>query len=171
VPVLSFDVDRDDWPVPADFPGIRLVFWRKPNLRELEHMTTIKTLIMTICMTGLFSAAALAQSATPPRINAADAKNHHDETVTVCGKVVDTKVSKYGIGGRGKPVNFDLDQPEPNPVFFFTTFGTETGGPDEAIAAYKGKNVCVTGKVAAAASLTFILAADRTQIKVQADSK
>jgi hypothetical protein len=134
-------------------------------------MTTIKTLIMTICMTGLFSAAALAQNATPPRINAADAKNHHDETVTVCGKVVDTKVSKYGIGGRGKPVNFDLDQPEPNPVFFFTAFGTETGGPDEAIAAYKGKNVCVTGKVSAAAALTFILATDRTQIKVQADSK
>jgi hypothetical protein len=133
-------------------------------------MTTIKTLIVTISMAGL-SALALAQSSAPPRVSPADAKNHRDETVTVCGKVVDTKVSRYGLAGHGKPVNFDLDQPEPNPVFFFTTFGTAAGGPEEAVAAYNGKNVCVTGKVSTAASLTFIMAADRTQIKVQPQAK
>ena len=55
----------------------------------------MKTLIVTLCMAGL-SALAFAQNATapPPRITAADAKSHHDETVTVCGKVVDTKSSQ-----------------------------------------------------------------------------
>lgn len=128
----------------------------------------MKILRVMICMTGL-SAAAFAQSATPPRITAADAKNHAGETVTVCGKVVDNKVSKYGLGGRGKPVTFDLDQPEPNPVFYFLTFGTKAGGPEEAIAAYKDKNVCVTGKIEVANSGPFILAADRTQIKTEKD--
>jgi hypothetical protein len=133
-------------------------------------MKTIKFFFTMMCMTGL-SAAAFAQSATPQKIAAADAKNHRDETVVVCGKVTDTKVSKYGLAGRGKPVNFDVDSSEPSPVFFFTTFGTEAGGADEAIAAYKGKNVCVTGKISVIANTPFIMAADRTQIKVQAEGK
>jgi hypothetical protein len=130
----------------------------------------MKTLIVMMCIAGL-SALAFAQNATPPRITAADAKNHLGETVTVCGKVVDTKIAKNGLAGHGKPVTFDLDQPEPNPVFYFVTFGAQPGGPQEAIAAYQGKRVCVTGKIAFAAAVPFILAADRSQIKPQAEGK
>lgn len=119
-------------------------------------------------MTGLLPLA-FAQSAEPPRVAPADAKNHVGETVTICGKVVDTKIGKYGIPKHGKPVNLDLDQPEPNPIFFIATFGTEAGGPQEAITAYKDKNVCVTGKISEASSRPYIMAADRTQIKPQAD--
>jgi len=78
-------------------------------------MTNMNALIVMMCMTGL-SPLAFAQSATPPRIAASEAKKHAGETVTVCGKVVDTKIPKYGLAGRGKPVTFDLDQPEPNPT-------------------------------------------------------
>ena len=109
-------------------------------------MTNMNALIVMMCMTGL-SPLALAQSATPPRIAASEAKKHAGETVTVCGKVVDTKIPKYGLAGRGKPVTFDLDQPEPKPVFFFVAFGSQAGGPKEAVAAYEGKRVCVTGKI------------------------
>jgi hypothetical protein len=132
----------------------------------------MKTLILMICLTGL-SALALAQNApaTPPRITAADAKSHSGETVTVCGKVVDTKVPRYGIAGRGKPVSFDLDQPEPNPVFYFVAFGSKPEGPKEAVAAYQGKRVCVTGEINMSAAVPFILAADRSQIKPQAENK
>jgi hypothetical protein len=135
----------------------------------LEYMKKIRTFLTMMSVS--ISVAAFGQGATPARVAPADAKNHMDEVVTVCGKVVDTKVSKYGLAGHGKPVNFDIDQPEPNPVFFFTTFGSEAGGPNEVIAAYKDKNVCVTGKVSSAASMTFIMAADRKQIKVQPDAK
>jgi hypothetical protein len=132
-------------------------------------MTNMKTLIVVLC-TAL-PTFALAESAAPPRISPSDAKSHIGETVTVCGKVVDTKVSKYGIGGHGKPVNFDIDQPEPNPVFYFVTFGSQTGGPQEAIAAYQGKRVCVTGKISTVSDAPYIMAADRSQIKPQADDK
>jgi hypothetical protein len=132
-------------------------------------MTIIRTLIVMMCMT-VVSALAFAQSAPPPpRITPAEAKSRAGDTVTVCGKVVDTKVSRYGLAGRGKPVTFDLDQPEPNPVFYFVTFGTT--GPEEAIAAYKGKSVCVTGKITVQAGVPYIMAADRAQIKVPAESK
>jgi hypothetical protein len=132
----------------------------------------MKTLILMICLTGL-SALALAQNApaTPPRITAADAKSHSGETVTVCGKVVDTNGPRYGIAGRGKPVTFDLDQPEPNPVFYFVAFGSKPEGPKEAVAAYQGKRVCVTGEINMSAAVPFILAADRSQIKPQAENK
>jgi hypothetical protein len=145
-------------------------------------MTSIRTLIVTVCLASL-SALAVAQSASsapstpstpspaPPRVTPADAKNHRGETVTVCGKVVDTKTSKYGIGGHGKPVIFDIDQPEPNPVFYFVTFGTQPAGPQEAVAAYQGKSVCVTGKITVAATTPYIMADDRSKIKLQAESK
>jgi hypothetical protein len=132
-------------------------------------MTIIRTLIVMMCMT-VVSALAFAQSAPPPpRITPTEAKSRAGDTATVCGKVVDTKVSRYGLAGRGKPVTFDLDQPEPNPVFYFVTFGTT--GPEEAIAAYKGKSVCVTGKITVQAGVPYIMAADRAQIKVPAESK
>jgi len=140
-------------------------------------MNVMKTVMVRMCMASL-SALAFAQpaqpapTAPPVRISAADAKKHIGETVTVCGKVVDTKVPKYGLSGHGKPVWFDLDQPEPNPVFFFFTFGTKDGGPQEAIDAYKGKNVCVTGIISQpAGNPPCIFIADRSTIKVEPDAK
>src|ERR1700676_5220731 len=133
-------------------------------------MTNMKTLIVMMCLTGL-SPLAFAQSATPPRIAASEAKKHAGETVTVCGKVVDTKIPKYGLAGRGKPVTFDLDQPEPNPVFYFVAFGSKPEGPKEAVAAYQGKRVCVTGEINMSPAVPFILAADRAQIKPQPQNK
>lgn len=129
----------------------------------------LKWAISSIITLGL-SAFTLAQGAAPANVAPADAKNHVGETVTICGKVVDAKINKYGIPDHGKPVMFDLDQPEPDPVFYFVTFGTKDGGPDEAIAAYKGKSVCVTGKITLASGKPYIMAADRTTIKVKAES-
>jgi len=124
-----------------------------------------KTLIAVMC---LMACVAVAQNAQPPHVAPVDTKNHIGETATVCGKVVDATISKYGIGGRGKPVTFDIDQPQPNQVFYFVAFGTQAGGPDEAVSAYQGKHVCVTGKISSAASGPYILAADRSQIKTDA---
>lgn len=137
-------------------------------------MTSIRTLIVMMCMAILspLAGAQTAPEAAPARVTPADAKNHIGEKATVCGKVVDTKISKYGIGGRGKPVTFDLDQPEPNPLFYFVAFGDKSGGAEEAIAAYKGKQVCVTGKIAAAPNGSpMIMAADRSQVKTPAENK
>ena len=58
-------------------------------------MTNRKTLIVMFCIAGLLPLAT-AQSATPPRITSAEVKNHPGETVIVCGKVVDSKIFRYG---------------------------------------------------------------------------
>jgi len=135
----------------------------------MTTMKTIRTLIVITCVTGL-SALALAQSATPPRIAASDTSKHAGESATVCGKVVDIQVDKYGIAGRGKPVKFYLDQAEPH-VFFFVTFGTKDGGPEEAVAVYQGKRVCVTGKIKMMADVPYIMVVDRSLIKPQVENK
>ncbi len=136
-----------------------------------SNMTNSQTFIVTMCIAGLLPLAAAAQSATPPRITSAEAKNHAGETVMVCGRVVDSRTSRYALAGHGKPVTFYLDQPEPHPVFSFVTFGSESGtNPQEAQAAYQGKRVCVTGKITGAA-VPYIMAADRSQIKIQPEDK
>jgi len=129
-------------------------------------MTTMKTLFAMLCIAAL-APVVLAEDAAPKRVSPTDVKNHVGENAIVCGKVVDTKISKYGLAGRGKPVSFDIDQPEPSPIFYFVAFGDKEVGPQEAIDAYKGKQVCVTGKIAVPPSgPPFILAADRSQIKL-----
>jgi hypothetical protein len=116
-----------------------------------------------------WAAVVVAQTAPPPRVAPTDVKNHVGTQTTVCGKVVDAKVPKYGLSGRGKPVTFYIDQAEPNPLFYFITFGSQEGGPQEAVAAYQGKRVCVTGKIdmVPTGGTPFILAADRSQIKTE----
>lgn len=132
-------------------------------------MTNRKALIVMFCMAGLLPLAA--QSAPPPRITSSEVKNHAGETVIVCGKVVDSKIFRYGLAGHGKPVTFYLDEPGPHPAFSFVTFGSESGtNPEEAQTAYQGKRVCVTGKITMAA-VPYIMAADRSQIKIQPNEK
>lgn len=127
-------------------------------------------MIVTMLAMGLLPLA-LAQEAKPVRVNPADAKNHVGENVIVCGKVVDTKISKYGIEDRGKPVYFYVDQPQATQVFYFVAFGSKEGGVNEAIEAYKDKNVCVTGKITLASGKPYIMAPDRASIKPQAEDK
>jgi len=149
----------------------------------------MKKLIISIAVTGL-AVLAMAQDTPKPaapadatkqaapadtakQVAPADAKNHLGENTTVCGKVVDLRHFKYGVVGHGKPVVFDLDQPEPNPVFFFIAFGAGTDGEKEMVEAYKDKKVCVTGKITVLQGGTTpaIMAPDRSQITVQAAAK
>lgn len=137
---------------------------------ELD-MTTTRTLLL-ICLFGL-TLTSFAEDAAPVRVSPSDAKNHLGQTATVCGKVVNAQVSKYGIAGHGKPVTFDVDQTEPNRLFYFIAFATPPADPKEVIGAYSGKRVCVTGKITTvpAGGPPFIMAADHNQIKVQAEDK
>ncbi|MFZ0477792.1 MAG: hypothetical protein WAL71_01490 [Terriglobales bacterium] len=134
-------------------------------------MTNIKTMAVLISLAGL-SSLAFAETPAPKRVSPTEAKGHIGETAIVCGKVVDSRVPRNGLGGYGIPVSFDLDQPEPNPVFYFVTFAP--GPPDtpqKTLDAYNGKQVCITGKIGTQPGgngTPFIFASDRAQIKIDA---
>jgi hypothetical protein len=130
-------------------------------------MTPMKNLILLACLTGLLPLT-FGQSKAPQRITTAEAKSHNGEMAVVCGQVVDSKISKYGISGRGRSVFLDMDQPEPTPVFYFVTFGPD---PAKVASTYKGKQVCVTGKITTFQDVPFILVSEPAQLKIQAEGK
>jgi hypothetical protein len=126
-------------------------------------MEPMKNLILLTCFMGLLPLT-FSQTKAPQRITTAEVKDHTNETVVVCGNVVDAKISKYGIQGRGRSVQLDMDQPEPTPIFYFVTFGPD---PTKVVATYKGKQVCVSGKITIFQNVPFILVSEPSQIKIQ----
>ncbi len=110
-------------------------------------------------LTGLFALSTLAQK----KYLTSDAKEHFGETATVCGEVVSTR---YATSTKGQPTFLNLDKPYPNQVFTIVIWGnnrSKFGTPEDD---YKGKRICVTGKITAYAGLPEIVADDPQQLKV-----
>ncbi len=130
----------------------------------------MKTIVLFMCLTGLMPLA-IAQTKVPKKITAAEAKDHVNETVMVCGTAIDSRIAKYAIGDRGKPVEVDIDQPQPNPVFYFVVFSEDRHKPELVDPIYKGKQVCVTGEVEMSKVVPFILVTGPAQVKILPDKK
>ena len=120
------------------------------------------------CLVGLVTVSVL-QASEPMKITTAEAKTHVGETVNVCGKVVATRISKYKVTGRGRPIILNLDQPEPKPVFLILTWPSDSAKLDQAGKAYQGKQVCVTGKIVNARGVPQIITPEPAKIQIQSD--
>jgi hypothetical protein len=129
-------------------------------------MTLVKTFILLAWLTTLLPLT-LGETKPPQRITPAEAKNHDGELVIVCGKAVDSKISKYAIPGRGRTVTFDLDEPEPNPVFYFVAFGSDAAKLKRIQETYQGQQVCVTGKITKFHDVPYVMVTESSQLKLQ----
>jgi DNA/RNA endonuclease YhcR with UshA esterase domain len=119
-----------------------------------------KRTLVILSVIVLWAASGLAQTS----ISAADAKNHVGERATVCGEVASTH---YAASSRGNPTFINLDKPYPNQIFAVLIWGTNRpkfGDPEEA---YRGKHICVTGKISDYKGAPEIIAYEPSQIKVQ----
>jgi DNA/RNA endonuclease YhcR with UshA esterase domain len=97
-------------------------------------------------------------------ITASEAKNHIGETATVCGKVASTK---YAASSRGRPTFLNLDRPYPDQIFTVLIWGSDRpkfGQPEET---YRGKDICVTGKIKEYRGVPEIIAYEPEQIALQ----
>jgi DNA/RNA endonuclease YhcR with UshA esterase domain len=115
---------------------------------------------LAVALAGSLSLIALAQK----RLSAAQAKEHFGENATVCGEVVSTR---YAASTKGQPTFLNLDKPYPNQVFTVVIWGdnrSKFGKPEDD---YKGKRICVSGKITAYAGLPEIVADDPKQITVE----
>jgi DNA/RNA endonuclease YhcR with UshA esterase domain len=115
---------------------------------------------LAVALAGSLSLIALAQK----RLSAAEAKEHFGENATVCGEVVSTR---YAASTKGQPTFLNLDKPYPNQVFTVVIWGdnrSKFGKPEDD---YKGKRICVSGKITAYAGLPEIVADDPKQITVE----
>jgi micrococcal nuclease len=87
---------------------------------------------------------AIAASAQPLEIPAAEAGKHVGERTTVCGKVAS---GHYAKSSRGQPTFIDLDKPYPNPIFTIVIWGEDRNKFTNPESAYQDKRVCVTGVI------------------------
>jgi DNA/RNA endonuclease YhcR with UshA esterase domain len=115
---------------------------------------------LAVALAVLLSLVALAQK----RLFAAEAKDHFGESATVCGQVASTQ---YAASSKGQPTFLNLDKPYPNQIFTVVIWGdnrSKFGTPESG---YKGKNICVSGKITAYAGLPEIVVDDPKQIRIE----
>ncbi len=97
-------------------------------------------------------------------LTATEAKAHIGEHATVCGKVVSTR---WAESSRGSPTFLNFDQAYPDQVFTLVIWGNDRSKFDNPETTYRGKRVCVTGKISAYKGVPEVIANDPSQIRVQ----
>jgi DNA/RNA endonuclease YhcR with UshA esterase domain len=110
----------------------------------------------------LASVVAMGPLLAQQKLSANEAKHHVGETATVCGSVVSTH---YAPGTKGQPTFLNLDKPYPNHIFTVLIWGknrSKFGTPESE---YKGKRICVTGKITEYKGAAEIVATDPQQIR------
>jgi hypothetical protein len=120
------------------------------------------------CLVGLLAVSSLLAS-EQMKITTGEAGKHVGETASVCGKVVSTRISRYSVTSKGRPVILNLDQLEPNPVFLILTWPSDPTKLGEFEGSLQGKQVCVTGKIVKARGVPQIITPDSSQIHFQSD--
>jgi hypothetical protein len=110
-------------------------------------------LIVTLVLVTLLLQPALAQK----KLSATKAKDHIGKRATVCGNAVS---ARYAASTRGQPTFLHLDKSYPNQIFTVVIWGSNRskfGAPESD---YKGKRVCVNGKIAEYRGVPQIVADD-----------
>ena len=97
-------------------------------------------------------------------LTAIEAKDHIGEQATVCGKVVSTR---YAESSRGRPTFLNFDQPYPNQVFTLLIWGSDRSKFGDPETSYRGKRICVTGKISDYKGVPEIVANAPSQVKTQ----
>lgn len=124
-------------------------------------MATFKRLASMAVLIGvILSTSVSAQD----KLTAAQAKQHFGQTEKVCGEVVS---ASYAHSSKGHPTFLNLDKQYPNQIFTVVIWGENRSKFGKLEEDYKGKRICVSGKITAYAGKPEIVASDPKQIKVE----
>jgi micrococcal nuclease len=110
-----------------------------------------------------FAAILLLPLEAQKRLSPAEAKDHVGETATICGNVVSTR---YATSTKGQPTFLNLDKPYPNQIFTIVIWGSNRSKFGTPETDFKGKRICVTGKITAYAGLPEAVVDDPHQIRL-----
>jgi hypothetical protein len=120
-----------------------------------------------VCVPAVIAAMTMASAmCVAETYTIAEVGKHVGGSGTVCGTIVDSTVSKYGVGGHGRPISFQIDKAAPDTEFFFVAFAQKDVDIDEYRNGLKGKKVCVTGKIGQFNSVPYVMTTEPSQIKV-----
>lgn len=122
-----------------------------------------KTVLLILCLLIVGSISI----AEEQFINPTDAEKYVGKEKTVCGVVVS---ATYASGTQGQPTFLYLDRPYPNQIFTVVIWGMDRktfNSPPEVF--YKGKTICVTGKIKSYKVGPEIMVNDPSQIKFKSN--
>jgi hypothetical protein len=97
-------------------------------------------------------------------LTAAEAKSHVGEQATVCGKIMSTLFAERRRDG---PTFLDVDKPYYERIFSVLIWGMDRSKFGEPETTYRGKRVCVTGKISDYKGVPVIVASEPSQVKMQ----
>ncbi len=129
---------------------------------EHSDRRLLRRFIPALTLALLFTAPLFSQK----KLSASEAKDHIGETATVCGDVVSTR---YAASTKGQPTFLNLNKPYPNQIFTVLIWGINRSKFGTPEIDYKGKHVCVTGKITEYRGAPEIVASDPHQLKVEPD--
>jgi hypothetical protein len=109
-------------------------------------------------------ASAIATSAEPVKLTAAQAKDYVGEFATVCGTVANTK---YALASRGRPTFLNLGRPYPNQLLAVVIWQRNRPKFDQPEVRLQGKDICVTGLIESYRGVPQIEGKHPDQIQVQ----
>jgi len=92
------------------------------------------------------------------------AQNHIGEKATVCGLVAS---SHYASASNGEPTFLNLDEAYPDHVFTAVIWGENREQFDEPEVQYRGKTICVTGKIKSYRGAAQIVLYSQKQVSVK----
>jgi DNA/RNA endonuclease YhcR with UshA esterase domain len=119
----------------------------------------LRRFILALMLAPILAAPAFSQK----KLSATEAKDHIGETATVCGSVVSTR---YAASTKGQPTFLNLDKPYPNQIFTVVIWGSNRRKFGEPEVEFRGKRICVGGKIAEYRGVPQIVAEDPQQFKV-----
>jgi DNA/RNA endonuclease YhcR with UshA esterase domain len=119
----------------------------------------LRSFIPTLMLVLFLAVPAFSQK----KLSATEAKDHIGETATVCGNVVSTR---YAASTKGQPTFLNLDKAYPNQIFTVVVWGNNRSKFGVPESDYKGKRVCVNGRITEYRGVPQIVADDPQQIKV-----
>ena len=112
----------------------------------------------------LFGFVLVSPSLAQRKITPLEAKDHIGESATVCGSVVSTR---YAASTKGQPTFLNLEKPYPNQIFTVVIWGSNRSRFGTPESEYKGKRICVTGKIADYRGVPEIVASNPEQIRAE----
>jgi len=118
------------------------------------------TVLATLAFVLLATASAMGQKT----LTATEAKDHIGEQSTVCGKVVSTMFAEKS---RGSPTFLNFDKPYPDQIFTLVIWGSDRSKFGDPETTYRGKRVCVTGKISAYKGVPEVVANEPAQVKLR----
>jgi hypothetical protein len=131
----------------------------------------IRNVLLGVWCSLLLPVVVNSQTPEAPPIKASEARNHLGESAEVCGTVVSTRLSRYGVAGRGRPTYLFFEKPYPDQVFTAVTWAPGASKVPAPEFDFQGKLVCVTGKIVDAAGTPEIITHQASQIRIQSTEK